>query len=553
MIGSLTIQNYALIESLEMTPSKGLSVLTGETGAGKSIILGAIGLLLGKRADTKVLYDESKKCIVEATLQIREYNLSALFEELEVDYEEECIIRREISPNGKSRAFVNDSPVTLDVLKSIGPHLMDIHSQHESLDLGKNTYQLSTLDFFAQHDELLNQQRTLFKTYNKLKTDLDNTRNKAQKNAQDLDYQQFILKELEEADLKEGEEEDLKQELEILENAEEIKERLSASSYLLDESEVAILSQIQKLNTQISKVAGFNSELEKVNTRLQESAIELRDVYSEIVDINDRILHDPQRLQQARERLDLIYRLQQKHGQSDISGLISLHEQLAKELNEIGNLDEVVAKLQKEVQAAQEQMLKAGKALTKSRLKAAGELSSALEEVIKTIGIENGQIDIRIEEASPSSAGCDQVEFWFSANKGLAMKEMKSVASGGELSRLIFGLKYLIADKTSLPTIVFDEIDTGVSGEIAIQMVKLMQKMASNHQVISISHLPQFAAGADHHYMVFKDHSSAKSVSKVKLLPQEERVALIASMIGGQSPSETAKNNAQELLSELSN
>ena len=553
MIESLTISNYALIESLDIQPSRGLNVITGETGAGKSIILGAIGLLLGKRADTKILYDDTKKCVVEASLSVKDYHLQELFEEFDLDYEDDCIVRREINPNGKSRAFVNDSPVTLDVLKSLGPYLMDIHSQHESLDLGKNTYQLSTLDFFAQHHALLEEQRTCFDQFSNLKKQLDALFNKARQNAQDLDYQQFILKELEEADLNDGEDEELEQELQILENAEEIKEKLSASTYLLDESEVAILNQLQELSAQVSRVAGFDPDLEKLNDRLNQSAIELRDIHSEIANVNERIHHDPQRLQTLRDRLDLIYRLQQKHGQANISGLLKLQAQLSTELNAIENLDEEIARIEKAVNGAEETMKKVSKRLTASRQASAKELAASLEEVIKDIGIENGQMEIRISEAPPTPLGCDKVEYWFTANKGLGMQEMKNVASGGELSRLIFALKYLIADKTSLPTIVFDEIDTGVSGEIAIQMVKLMQKMASNHQVISISHLPQFAAGADHHYLVYKDHSDHKSVSKVKQLQKEDRVSLIASMIGGENPSQTARNNAQELLTELSN
>ncbi len=551
MIQSLTIQNYALIESLKLEPSAQLNVITGETGAGKSIILGAIGLLIGKRADTKVLFDGAKKCVVEATLNVTNYDLRSFFDQHEIDYDDECIIRREINPNGKSRAFINDIPVTLDILKQLGPLLMDIHSQHESLDLGNNIYQLRILDHFSQHQHLLANYALAYKKFNETQQELESLTKKASLAAKELDYQQFILKELEDANLTADEEERLTTISQTLENAEEIKERLTNVGYLIDESESSILNQLQEVMSQLSRITSYNNNYQKIYERLQSTAIEIRDLVDEISTENDQVVHDPNRLQEVKDRLDMIFRLQKKHGESTIEGLLRVQEALSTELADLSDIENKIAHLTKEKEVAHKHVMACGTKLSTSRKKSSALLSKAIEEVIRSIGIENGTVDIRVGTVEPGPNGVDNVEFWFTANKGTSLQPVKEVASGGEFSRLIFALKYLVADKTALPTIIFDEIDTGVSGEVARQMIGFMRKMSKNHQVLAISHLPQFAAGADAHYTVYKDHSTERSISRIRLLNEEERITNIAGMIGGNNPSQMAKENAKELIDDL--
>tara|TARA_Y100001980_G_C14556900_1_gene352867 strand:- start:54305 stop:55957 length:1653 start_codon:yes stop_codon:yes gene_type:complete len=548
MIKTLSIANYALIQKLEMHPASGLNIITGETGAGKSIMLGAVGLLLGNRADTKALYAESEKCIVEGTFLIRDYQLKDLFEAEDLDYEDETIIRREISPSGKSRAFVNDLPVTLDILKKIGERLMDIHSQHEGLQLGQNLYQLETLDLYAGNDGLKKAYQQKFETYSHTLNEYDELVSFSQNNEKESDYNQFLFNELEEAALDAEEKETLEKELEVLEHAEEIKTNLSGVSQLLDGEEFSINQQLQQCISLLSSVKGYSSTLEELYERLYSNMIEARDIGNEIEREQEAIEFDPERTQIVKDRLDLIFRLESKHKVSSVSELIEIREKLGRQLESFQNLDDKIEQSRAKLEESEKAMLKAGKELSDSRKNHSGEMAKAIETIIHKLGISNGVIHFEIKEAKPSITGLDQVEMMFSANKGVPPKEIKNVASGGEFSRLIFAIKYLIADKTALPTVIFDEIDTGVSGEIALQMISMMKTMSQNHQVIAISHLPQFAAGGEAHYYVYKDHSSDKSVSKIKKLEPEERIMEIAKMIGGDNPSEVAINSSRELL-----
>ncbi|WP_421877439.1 DNA repair protein RecN [Marinoscillum sp.] len=548
MIKSLSIKNYALIQQLEMSPSKNLNIITGETGAGKSIMLGAVGLLLGNRADTKALFTEEEKCVVEGTFDIKSYQIKSLFEENELDFEYECIIRREISPSGKSRAFVNDTPVTLDILKAIGVHLMDIHSQHESLHLGDNTYQLEILDIYAGHQDLLVAYQQRFEAFEKAQTNYKKLQKQSQESSKDQDYKQFLFNELDEAKLVKGELPELEEELEVLENAEEIKMNLAQLTQLLDESEFSLINQMKQSLPLLSSLRGFSKKLEELYERINSTSIELEDIARDITNEQDRVELDPERLQIVKERIDLLFKLQQKHQVTDTDELLEIKEQLEAELQGVLNIDEEIAKAEKALKSAEVEMLNAGKKLTESRTKHANPFAKAIVDLIKKLGIENGSIEIKISPDEPGANGLDLVEMLFSANKGVEPRELKSVASGGEFSRLIFSIKYLLADKTAMPTIIFDEIDTGVSGEIALQMVNMMKEMAQSHQVISISHLPQFAAGGDAHYFVYKDHSASKSVSKIKKLESEDRVMAIAQMIGGEKPGESAIQSARELL-----
>ncbi len=548
MIKSLQIKNYALIEELEMSPSSKLNIITGETGAGKSIMLGAVGLLLGDRADTKVLLDKDQKCIVEGVFNLSQYKLKALFEQEDLDYEKECVIRREIAANGKSRAFVNDTPATLAALKKIGNHLMDVHSQHESLSLGSNKYQLEVLDAFAGHQELESTYQADFSAYAKARKAYDELVALANKGAEDLDYKKFLLDELNQISLDGIDQEEVEKELEVLENAEEIKLKLSQAIHLLDESEVAILQQLNEAKQSLSSIADFSKNLSEISDRLESTSIELQDIFSEIQMNQDRIEHDPQRIQELKEQLDHLYRLQKKHNVQTAAELVTLRNDLDESLSKIENLDGEIKKANQALEKAERTMRTAGEKLSESRKLFALNFSDEIEKIIKDIGIENGTVEIQVLPSEPSSTGLDQVDMLFSANKGIKPQELKEVASGGEFSRLIFAIKYLIADKTSLPTIIFDEIDTGVSGQVALQMIQMMKSMAKNHQVISISHLPQFAAGGDAHYFVYKDHSSARSVSKIKKLEKEDRVLEIAKMIGGENPATAAVESAKELL-----
>ena len=548
MITSLYIKNYALIQELKMNPNARLNVITGETGAGKSIILGAVGLLLGNRADTKVLLDEHQKCIVEGTFDTSSYKLQALFEAHDLDYEATCIIRREISPAGKSRAFINDTPTTLSVLKVLGERLMDVHSQHESLHLGENAYQMQVLDSFAAHEELILNYKEAFQDFDALRKKLETLRKKVSESEKDADYKQFLFNELSEANLDEVNKEALEGTLEVLENAEEIKTKLSQVIGLLDQSEIAILQQLAEAKSLLQSIASFSKELEQSKERVESTAIELRDLAGEVAKIQDQVEHDPERAMQIKDQLDLINRLETKHQVQSVPELIEIRDALDEELQTTLNLDQEILDTEKAFKDSEKMMRSVGNKLRESRKLSALNLADEIEKIIHRIGIENGTVEIQVQEAEPSIHGLDAVDILFSANKGIKPQALREVASGGEFSRLIFAVKYLIADKTALPTIIFDEIDTGVSGEVALQMIQMMKQMAQNHQVISISHLPQFAAGGDAHYFVYKDHASERSVSRIRELEEGERVEEIAKMIGGQNPSNSAFESARELL-----
>lgn len=550
MIKSLSINNYALIQDLEMLPSPNLNIITGETGAGKSIMLGAVGLLLGNRANTKALFSENEKCIVEGIFDIKNYKLNVLFEKNDLDFDDECIIRREISPNGKSRGFINDTPVTLDKMKSLGEYLMDIHSQHESLDLGNNNYQQKILDYFAGNSQLLNAYQEDFKKYQSTVTKFNELTKKANASAADHDYRSFLLDELEKANLKIGEQQELESELQVLEHSEEIKIYLSQIIQLLSDSELAAANQIKSALSPLASIKKYSNNLNQLFERLNSTSIELKDITDEVEREQELVELNPERIQFIKDRIDLIYRLEQKHQVTSVDKLISIRDELSEDLLSVLNLDSELKKTKEALDASKSAIQKSGSILSKARISASEKFSKAIESIIHKLGIENGKVNFSVTSSEPNPNGIDQVEMLFSANKGVSPAPLKQVASGGEFSRLIFAVKYLIADKTALPTIIFDEIDTGVSGEVALQMIRMMKEMSKNHQVVSISHLPQFAAGGDSHYFVFKDHSQEKSVSKIKKLNNEERISEIAKMIGGNNPGTHAIISAKELLNQ---
>ena len=549
MIKSLSIINFALIKELELIPAMGLNVITGETGAGKSIMMGALGLLMGRRADSKALWDVSKKCQIEGHFDISAYQLQSFFETHVLDYETETIIRREVSPNGKSRAFINDTPVNLEVLKTFALKLMDIHSQNESLNLGNHQYQLDVLDQFSLNARQLQVYKEAYEVYQHRKKTYEELVLWHSTSRKNQDYERHNLQELEDAGLDKFDLEGLEQNLNTMQHAEEIKLKLSQAIRLLDEEDFSVIKQLELLDMLMISISSLSGTFQEAQERITSSLIELKDVFEVLLEKREQIEFDPQRIAELNEQRSLIYRLQQKHELHTMKGLIDLREQLSKKLDEIDHLDEKLTASKEQMDLAMNQLMIHGTALSKLRKQSALNFEREITDIIHEIGIENGQVKIELEVIEPNKNGINKCSILFSANKGVAPQSLKNVASGGELSRLIFAIKYLIADKIALPTLIFDEIDTGVSGEIAIKMVKMMKTMAKNHQVISISHLPQFAAGGEAHFFVYKDHSADKSVTKIKQLAAEERIEAIAQMIAGAHPTESAFKSARELLS----
>jgi DNA repair protein RecN (Recombination protein N) len=546
MILHLSIRNYALIESLDLSPAHQLSIITGETGAGKSIMLGAIGLLMGHRADTKVLWNDQVKCTVEGTFGVAAYKLEDFFDENDLDYDDECIIRREISPSGKSRAFINDTPVTLNVLKALSPSLLDIHSQHDGLLLAEQSYQLNIVDTYSQHPLLLDEYKRQFAEFAKSEKHLNDLLSATALSTQD--YKRFVLAELEEAELEKLNVPALEAEQQLLEHAEEITQRLREASHLLDESEIPVLSQLSILKENLSRLSSLNADFSAFTERVQSALLDLKDLHSDLQRKEEDIIVDPERILVVSESLDKYNRLTQKHQVSDIGFLLDIRDRLVEELSHIDNKEATIKEAETVRNLAYETANKTAKKLSQARQLHAIELAKSIENAIHKVGIENGQIEFKLTRQALDSSGSDKIQILFSANKGLPAKPLRDVASGGEFSRLIFVIKYLIATKKSLPTIIFDEIDTGVSGEIALKMIQMMKAMSKRHQVISISHLPQFAAGGDKHFFVYKDNNQAKTITQVKELNDEERVSAIATMIAGDKPSASAYKNAQELI-----
>jgi DNA repair protein RecN (Recombination protein N) len=548
MLSNLLIKNYALIKQLEMSPDPGLNIITGETGAGKSIMLGAIGLLLGNRADVKSLYDSSEKCVIEGSFNLAGYDLAPNFDEENLDYSDECIVRREISVAGKSRAFINDTPVNLDALKRIGSQLLDIHSQHDSVMLGNNEFQLQVVDSFADNSQLLKSYRQDFSTYKETAKAFENLQQEAIKLRKEFDYDQFLFQELNNAKLVADEQEKLEVELNILENAVEIREKLQFAHALLDSPENSILELLKNAANALGQAARLVPVYDAIRARVQSTLIELRDVADEIDQANGSVDIDQGRAELVQERLDLIYTLLKKHQATHVEQLLKIEEDLQHKLSIVLNLDEDLVKAEKRATQAKETMLKTANVLSEKRRKVTKAIEKLILERLSELGIPNASLSIQITETLPTLNGLDSVAFLFSGNKGIVPQELKQVASGGEFSRLMMVIKYILADKRKLPTIIFDEIDTGVSGEIARKMGKMMQNMAHNHQIIAITHLHQIASSGNAHYFVYKDHSSAKTVSKIKKLSVEERVQEIAQMIGGHNPSESVLTNAREMI-----
>lgn len=548
MLKHLTIRNYALIKFLEMEPSAHLNVITGETGAGKSIMLGAIGLLMGNRADTKVMWDENEKCVIEGVFNIKPYKLKPLFKEEDIDYDDQTVIRREISPGGKSRAFINDTPVTLEIMRRLGNLLMDIHSQHETLELGNQSFQLQLIDAYAENQAIREAYRQAWTTFLGAKKQFDQLKNEADTLRQEADYTHFQLEELTKAGLTENEQEALEKELKIMEHAEEIKSRFNAIMQLLDGSELSAHNAVAEVRNHLLAVASYSGTYETLYQRLESLRLELEDIVSEIGKEETRIEFDAERSEFVKERLSTLYRLLKKHRMNDVRELLLLQENLQKKENLTSHLDEALHQTKVALDSAELEVKRIAGSLSESRKKAFIPLRRQIVKLLQELGIPDASLAIESSDTSPGVSGSDKIDILFSANKGIAPRPLAQVASGGEFSRLMFCIKYVMAEKSAMPTLVLDEIDNGVSGEIAIKLGNMMMNMAGAHQLITISHLPQIAAKGNAHYFVYKDNSAKKTVSSIKLLSDKERIEEIAKMIGGDKPSRVALENAQELL-----
>ncbi len=505
MLCNLVVENYALISKLEIDFKKGLTIITGETGAGKSILLGALSLILGKRAEPSVLFNKEKKCIVEGTFDITHYGLKDFFENNQIDYEHQTIIRREIAPSGKSRAFINDVPVTLELLTELGVKLIDIHSQHHNLHLSDSFFQMKVLDSYAQSFGILAEYQQLYRNYKDIQQKYQSLSDEAARSKNDLEYLQFQFTQLQEAKLKDGEQDELEQDLEKLEHLEEIKTAMQNAEVLLQGEGPAILQQLKDCQAQIGKISRFLKGHENLSERLNASFIELKDIAQEIDAVNHQLTFDPDRLTEVNDRLNLLYTLIKKHRVSNVGELITLRDQIQQKIAAITSFDSDLEKLNSALQIALEQVKKCGIQLSEKRKSACASFEQRIIDMLQEVGIPNASFAIELQDREEFTInGTDLIQFMFSANRNMKGQEISRVASGGEISRLMLCIKSLMSDATGLPTIIFDEIDTGVSGEIAERVGNIINRMSDKMQIINITHLPQVASKGNYHYLVYK-------------------------------------------------
>jgi DNA repair protein RecN (Recombination protein N) len=549
MLQKLSIRNYTLIDSVDLELDKGLNIITGETGAGKSIMLGALSLILGQRAETKYFFNQEKKCVIEGQFQLSGTGLQAYFEELDVDFHQESILRREISIDGKSRAFINDTPVTLTVMKQIGEKLIDIHSQHATAEVNDPGFQLAVVDTLANHLPLLTVYRQQFKLYKKNQQLLINLQNSADEARSKQDYEQFLFNELEQANLQTGEQHKLETELEALNNAESIKRGLVNGYNLLDGEETAVLPILKEAVNQIQSIEKFNPSYSTLNDRLRSVVIELRDIAQEASGLEEDVVFNPARIEEVNLRLDTIYTLQQKHRVSTIEELTTIQNVLSDNLNTLLNSDEEIERLIKEIGILKNELEKMAGTLTENRSAAIKVAQDQVGEILNRVGMPNAKIKIEqtvVENLNKD--GKDVISLLFSANAGQPPAPVSKVASGGELSRLMLAIKSIISKHTALPTLIFDEIDTGISGETALRVGDVIGELEQNMQVICITHLPQIAARGTAHYFVYKNEQTERTTTAIRRLTRNERIDAIAEMLSGKNPGESALKNAADLL-----
>ncbi len=549
MLQHLFVQNYALIDKLSIEIDKGLTIITGETGAGKSILVGALSLILGQRADKSVLKDDTKKCIVEARFNIQNYPLKNFFDNNDIDYDELTIIRREINPNGKSRAFINDTPFNINTLRELGLKLIDIHSQHHNLELNNNIFQLTVIDTIAKQHQLISQFSEQYYNYRSLEKEYNNLQASIEKAKADKEYYQFQFEQLEKAHLDEHDQGELENEVQELEHAEEIKANLTNASYLMNGDEQTMLSKLAEIKQLVNNTLAYFPKIEEYNNRLESAYIELKDIAGEIEVMAESLEHDPQRLGFVKGKLDTIYELQQKHNVNSIEELITLKKDIAGKLDDIETGDSRIESLGKELSDKQQELAVTAEEISKNRQEAIPLLENKVKNLLQQLGIPNASFKILHETCEDfTSHGIDQVKFLFSANKKMKEQEISKIASGGELSRLMLSIKYLVSKNLTLPTVIFDEIDAGVSGDIADKMGNIIKEMASQMQVVNITHLPQIASKGNQHFLVYKYDDNTTTHTRIKQLNKDERVMEIAKMLSGEALTDAAVNNAKVLL-----
>ena len=549
MITSLSIKNYALIEKLSIDFSKGFSIITGETGAGKSIILGALGLIQGKRADLSSIKNKEEKCVIEAHFEISKYNLKLFFKENDIDYETDTIIRREILPSGKSRAFINDSPVNLQLLQELSLYLIDIHSQQQTRELSDETVQFDIIDAIAKNQDTIQKYQAILSGYKSDKSKLNSLLKRQSDAIKEQEYQTFLWNELVEANLKSGEQEILEEEFEKLNNVEIIKESLDKSSAIANEEQIGVMHNLKDIKTSLQKIATYAPDYNSLLERVSSLVIEFDDITEELDRCSDKLINDPEQLDLINQKLQLIYNLQKKHQVDSVEGLLEIQTGLEQAISDLSNLESDIEKLTLAIKDKSIKLDELALAIHTNRIVAIPVLSDKLIAILDTLGMPNVRFNIQLKQGETYlQNGKDELQFLFAANKGTDFGLLRKVASGGEMSRIMLAVKAILAHYSKLPTLIFDEIDTGVSGEIAIKMGEIMKDMSKTMQIFAITHLPQIAAKGNVHFKVFKSTVGEDTQSELKLLSDEERVVEIAQMLSGTVVSDSALNHAKALL-----
>jgi DNA repair protein RecN (Recombination protein N) len=549
MLQQLTIENYTLIQQLSIRFNNGFTVITGETGAGKSILIGALSLILGQRADSGVLLDKEVKCIIEGVFYGKDYNLRSFFDHNDLDYDDSVVIRREITPAGKSRAFINDTPVNLNLLRELGEKLVDIHSQHAILALNDPAFQLSIADEYAGHSGLLKSYQAEYKILQALKNDLRHLQQEELNARKDQDYLNFQFSEIDKARLQPGEKEELEEQLEVQTHAEEIKTYLLQAKHLFSNEESSLLATIAETLSLVKKVSAFHSEGANLLQRLESVLIELKDIEQEINQLEASVVYEPEKIEQLNQRLSIIYQLEQKHRVSGIEDLLTIASELNEKLNNIVSLEDKILQLKSEIAEKQNHLALLNQKLSSGRNATTQSVSDELTAMVRQLGMPDAKVQLIIEPLQdPGPDGSERVRLFFNANKGGSLKEVSSIASGGELSRLMLAVKYLLSNKKKLPTLIFDEIDVGISGEIAAKMGSMMLNMARTLQLLTITHLPQIAGKASNHLLVYKESGEQITRSNIRTLNHEDRIMEIAKMLSDENVSEISIMKAKELL-----
>ncbi len=549
MLSRLSVSNYALIDNLTVDFHRKLNTVTGETGAGKSIILGALGLILGNRADLSVLKEKEKKCIVEGIFEIGNYPVRSFFEENDLDYDERTILRREITPSGKSRAFVNDTPVNLNILQQLSLNLIDIHSQHQNLELANQKFQLQLVDTASGSSKILSEYQKIFNEYKKITRLLRELQEKSKRASADLDYFQFQFNQLDEAKLKEGEQEELETELEVLTHAEEIKSAFQKVKNLLEDERFSVIQNVKESYKSLLKIQDYIAELPELAERLQSCLFELQDLLNETEIQSEKIEYKPSRIEEINDRLNLIYSLQQKHHVATVAELLELKDSFGEKIAQVVGYADEISKTEKEREQCFVRMEKNGAELSQARINVFPVIEKAVVTDLVQLGMNKSKFEIQHQNLPEFTLnGKDSISFLFSANSDVPVAEISKIASGGEMSRLMLAIKNLLRNSKSLPTVIFDEIDSGVSGEIAIKMGNIIKSFSSTTQIINITHLPQIAARGDAHFVVYKYESDGKTYTSIRKLTDNERVEELAKMVGGENLSDTVLKAAKELL-----